>query len=118
MSRSTTFGASTSDPNYWFKKAQEDLERIKRLQGQPKSTPVTFKDLPKEVQEYLNNQTKNWKDPNKPNPAVTEVFGSTRPITIDDPPVPRNPSTGVGIGTDYTMLILLGAIGVGLLIIK
>jgi hypothetical protein len=110
--------SSSSQPIDWFKKTQEDLEYIKRLQGQPKSTPVTFKDLPKETQEYLNNQTKiPYRDPNKPNPAVTEVFGSDKPGL----PLPPNNTSGTDTtsGTnDYSMLIILVAVGAGLLLIN
>lgn len=89
--RGTGLSATTSGDTDWFKKAQEDLEYVKRLQGQPKSTPVTFKDLPKDMQEYLESQTKTYYDPNKPRPDI-EILkpGNPQydPPRIDTPPIP------------------------------
>lgn len=112
----------------YLRRGQEELDKLKRFRedmarnvpvpNNPPSKPVSFKDLPKEMQEYLKNQTKQpYYDPNKPNPAITEALSGTTtspfPSNTTSPPI-----AGSGIEFDYTALILLGAVAVGILIIK
>lgn len=113
----------------YLRRQQEELEKLKRFRedmarnvpvpNKPPSQPVTFKDLPKEMQDYLNNQTKQpYRDPNKPNPAITEVLSGTPTMPQYPPNTTNPPIAGSGIDSDYTWLILLGAVAVGILIIK